>query len=831
MSRYAWISCLLFLSMIPPEEKPVYEKINDQLIAWSGQHIQERSYIHTDKPFYLAGEDIWFKAYLMIGPYQTPDTMSAVLYVELIDQQGNLVARKNVHIREGLGYGDFHLAPTLIPGKFMIRAYTHYMQNYDQAYYFRKGVSILPAFQYDAEVERNSRKAIKEMNENPEASPVRLGFYPEGGDLMEGLQSKVAFRINDTSGKGLEAEGVIKNSKGEEVTRFKTRKFGMGYFLLTPVPDEVYAATILYGNKPYTFPLPQAKKQGYVLHINKTGDKVYCWVRNNMGVSMNNSFVIGHYRGFPFITVKGSAGQEFLYALVSVKEIPSGIMCFTFFDSLGIPRCERLVYNENPGENVKYSMESDKNNYGKREKTTFRIHCTNLNGIPVLTNLSLSVTNTSIINPDDNRSSILSYFDLESDLPGTIESPGYYFNPENPDRLGVLDELLLTQGWRRFTWQEVMEEHPGQPEFSAERGFDISGRLVDFYNPAKIQPGFARIFIFKNKLYYQEVKTDDKGSFQFNGLDINDSTQVVMQAWRIPPGAKKMKPNKQPKTKNDLAIQVLPQSFPDVNLNLWPLFIEQPVSYSGYLGLNNIILSYDSAYHAHTIMLKELTVRERKIIHDPFERPGKLYGNPSNRIVMDSIPVSSQSLRLFDIVRKYVPNILIRGAPPDLQILMRGPVSLQGSNEPLILLDGVPVESDFMYDYPSSEIAFIDILKTSATSMYGGITGNGVIAFYTKSQAVHYADEGRKGIINFVRNGYAIAREFYTPDYDTGESKLSRPDYRRTLYWNPSLTTNDHGDIQFSFYTSDETANYRVDVQGMTYSGIPVVREYYFSVE
>ena len=223
----------------------------------------------------------------------------------------------------------------------------------------------------------------------------------------------------------------------------------------------------------------------------------------------------------------------------------------------------------------------------------------------------------------------------------------------------------------------------------------------------------------------------------------------------------------------------------------------------------------------------EITVKGKKYVKDPYERPNKLYRTPSNRIIMDSLSQGDRNLNLFSLISKKVPGISVHGS----QIQIRGPVSLVGNNEPLIMLDGIPVESDYMYDYPPTEIAFIDILNTSNSAIYGGNNGNGIIAFYTRSGSVVPEDEERQGIINFTYPGYYLAREFYSPDYDIKDEKHARPDYRRTLYWNPTLTTDEKGDISYSFFMSDEEGTFRVQVEGMTHSGLPVKRDYYFSVK
>jgi hypothetical protein len=814
-----------FRFFLPVEELPLHQQIAGSLANHSFNYPQEKVYLHTDKPFYSPGEDLWFKAYLMIGPYQVPDTLSGVLYVELINDEQFIIDRKILRMRRGLGWGDMQLPASLNSGTYILRAYTRYMQNFDPYFYFRKAIQIIgPAI---SDVKRNLR-----VKEDINSRPILLRFFPEGGHLIEGLQNHVAFKATDPSGNGLDVKGRIIDDTGKKITDFESKKFGLGLFVLNPESARRYHAEIEYGGSIYRCELPEAKKEGYVLHVNKSGEKVYIQVLNNFLEQMNGSFVIGQFRGFPFVTVHAKKNENNIYTVLDTRKIPSGIIHFTFFDSLGIPHCERLVYNENENDRIEFDLESDKKTYGKREEAVFNIHCEDLEGNTVLTNLSLAITNTEIVRPDRSKSNLRSYFTLESDLKGQIEQPGYYFNPENKDRFMLLDMLMLTHGWRRFVWKEILDEPPLDLIHQPEVGFNITGGLVDYHNPSRARAGHVRLFIYEGQFYYNEVETDENGFFGFLGMDIYDSTHVVMQAWREPANAKKSKKNKPPERKNDLTIKVKEQPQAVINPDLWPQWQLPDNGLTDFQDLNALILKIDSSFEGRTIIMDELLIEERKLVEqDPFYHSTKLHKNPSRRIVLDSLSETEQSLYLFDLIRRYFPGVRIYGAPPDVRITLRGPTSFTGSGQPLLLLDGQRVESDFLYYFPASEIQFIDLLQANRAGIYGADAGAGVIAVFTRTTPFPYEKEGRKGMHNFVHPGYYRAREFYSPVYSVPDESHAKPDYRRVLHWEPSLTTDDMGDIQFSFFTSDEEAEYRVEVEGMTYTGIPVTYDYFFSVE
>lgn len=833
MYRLLQIIILLLSGMLAPfEQKSDGQQIIEKLAAFSWSHPQEKVYIHTDKHFYMPGEDVWFKAYLMIGPYQVPDTISGVLYVELIDEDGFLFDNTIIRMRNGLGWGDFRLPETLAPGNLVLKAYSRYMQNYDPAFHFRKNIKILPHTpEMHSEVNRSG--PVNAINsDEAQGNEILMRFFPEGGDLVTGLQSLVAFKATDINGHGKRVQGRIIDLNNGDITTFESRKFGMGTFSLKPETGQQYKAIVSAGGNEYEFMVPAALEKGYVMHINLKNDNVYIWVRNNLGIKMDGTFLIGQFRGFPFIHVRAEKNKDFLYSVINIRDMPSGIIQFTFFDADGVPQCERLIYQENEGNYVATVVETDKTDYRKREEIHFDIHCEDESGNYPLTNMSLSITNTALIRDDVNDSNIRSYFSLESDLVGSVENPGYYFNPSNQDRFELLDILMLTHGWRRFVWQDILNDRFPEMNYTAEYGFNFEGKVFENYNMTRPGKGTVRMFLYEDQFYYNESETDENGFFQFLGVNFYDTTHVVMQAWETPDQDNGRKKRKSLESGKKLAIQLDQKSPAEINPDLWPLQFERGhQEVEDYFDLNQMIMKLDSAYDERTVLLDEIVVEDRKInAEDPFSRPGKLHSNFTRRIVMDSLQVAEQSLLFFDLVRKYYPNISVRGAPPEVQVLIRGNRSLMGDGQALLLLDGLSVSSDYLYYFPVTEIAYFDVLSSAQASIYGQGSMNGAIAVYTRNEPAAYEQESRDWVVNFRRPGYRRAREFYTPDYGIPEEKHLKPDYRKVLYWNPSLTTDEMGNISFSFYTSDEAAEYRVEIEGMTYEGEPVMQEYFFKV-
>lgn len=823
---------LLYVSLLF-NSGPIDQDIVERLVNYSWTLPQEKIYLHTDKSDYFPGEDIWYKAYLMMGPNHVPDSITGVLYVELINGNGVVINRQSLHMQDGLGWGDFIIPKASSPGKYILKAYTRYMMNFNEAFYYRKAINIISENQNIAGQPDNQTLTETDNAGNTNKKPISIEFFPEGGNMVEGIQNFVAFKSTLDGKHGIDVKGVIKSEKGEEILDFKSRKFGMGLFSFTPERGKNYFAYIGFQGEEYVYPLPEPLEKGYTMHVKLSGDKIYIWARNNMGIKMDNSFIIGQFRGFPFITIHAEPDHDFIYSVFSIKDIPNGIIQFTFFDAQGIPHCERLVYSENDTDIVNFTVGTSKNKYRRREKIEFNLHCEDLKEAYPLANISVSIVNDSIFKKNRFGGSITSYFNMESDLKGHIENPGYYFDPGNEDRHDLLDNLLLTHGWRRFVWEEIIGDELLELKYNSEFGFNFEGNVFENIKLTKPSKGKVRLFIYEGQFYYNEIDTDDDGRFQFLGIDIYDTTQVVMQAWELSEDEGKKRKKKSAETRNKLAIKIDPKPYAKLQPDLWPeLPMNESINYSDYFELNDMIFRVDSSFDGKTIMLDEVLIEDQKIdMDDPFYRPGKLHGEPTRRIVMDSIPVSEQAILFFDLVRKYYPNVTYRGTPPEIQVIIRGQRSIAANSSALLILDGQEVTSEFMYYFPVSEIDFVDVLSSIGASIYGSGSMGGAIVIFTRQTSAVYTTEEPDWVHNFTYPGYYRAREFYAPDYGTPEEKHVKPDYRRTLYWNPSLTTDNLGNIEFSFYSSDERAKYRVTIEGMTYDGIPIEKEYYFSVE
>ena len=229
--------------------------IEKQLNAYSENNLQEKIFAHLDKSFYLAGEKIWFKLYNVDGIIHKPLAFSKVAYVELVNNENKPVLQGKIELKDGLGNGSFYIPTNFNSGKYVLRAYTSWMKNSSTDFFFHKEITVV-----------NSLKRLG-VKQEANSTGFDIQFFPEGGNIVAGIEGKIAFIATDNNSKGIAFKGFVLNQKNDTLARFKPLKFGIGNFLLKPVSAEKYRAVIVSDGKTIAKELPAILEQGYALRL------------------------------------------------------------------------------------------------------------------------------------------------------------------------------------------------------------------------------------------------------------------------------------------------------------------------------------------------------------------------------------------------------------------------------------------------------------------------------------------------------------------------------------------------------------------------------------
>ena len=808
---------ILYFQASAQQLSSITQDISEKFTKYQETYRSEKIYLHTDKSNFTSGEDIWFKVYLVDAKTHLFSNLSSLVYVELIDtDQQKVISSRNIRMISGNGIGDIKIPEIQPSGKLLLRAYTNFMRNFDEGFFYEQEVGVINLGQTpeDGQISLNTTPKNN-------AKPLQVQFFPEGGDLVDQLVNAVAFKAIDPFGKGVSVKGQLLDDQGKEVNQIETQKFGLGKFLIIPEPGRKYTAMIDYQGKTYRFNLPKSKAQGFTLNVKSNSEYVIATVKSSQNQSVKSSFFLVHTRGHLLTTYQIQDDKNYFILSIPRDQIPTGITHFTFFDQNGTPQCERLYFVDNSDNQQVVNVKPNKKSFKDREKASFDVNITDREGKPITGNFSVSILNKTFVTAANLRTDIQNYLLMSSDLRGDIESPGYYFNPNHEDRLKMLDLVMLTHGWRRFKWDEVLGEVPASLAYEHENGFEFSGQLFQFYNRKKKVAGEVKLNFLENFGFNESVQSDEEGRFTFKGLHIQDSITVLLQANKL--NAKKGK-SKEDERNREIYIQLDQKNKPSLpKKEMISTPEENTEKQDNYSAFSKKVNTINAAYglEEDVTLLDEIEIRGQRETREKtkYDRPGQLYSSPTNRLVLDSIGGSSAATNFFDFIRGKLPGVQVSGSFPNFSVNIRQSASINLSTEPLYLLNGAPVDITTVANLNMSDVSHVDVLKGAQTVMYGSRGVNGVLAVYTKiTNDYKPVEKDRVGIINFKHAGYYTVREFYTPNYDKPDESHRKPDFRRTLYWNPYVPVSE-GKANFEFYTSDEKSMYLIDIQGLTNEG------------
>src|SRR5690606_12952827 len=446
----------------------------------SNASIAEKIYLQLDKAIYTTGSTIWFKSIVTSSYNNSLTEVSSVLHVELIGDQKNTIEKKLIKLNKGIGKGYLDLVDTMPAGTYKIRAYTEWNKNFDQDFIFEKYIEVFSI--YD-EISKESKRYYQSTDSiaKPTTVPttaynqnIDLQFFPESGEMVNGLPSKVGFKALNAYGKGIAVEGTILDNENNIVSSFKSNGLGMGSFMLNQVDiSKKYYAKLNKPDRDSIYTLPKIVATGSILSVIEKNNVIILTGISNHLIS-DSIHLKTATRGTELLDAKLKLQNGTFRFSIESEKLPEGIITFTLTDNNNHKIAERLYFNKRPKNNLNIKITTDKASYSKRDLTNLSIKTVNENGEPINANTSVLVINKEQLGAIQNsRDHILSYLLLSSELKGHIENPRYYFN-ESEDRTADLDALMLTQGWRHYKYNKSLYKL----SFDPERNLTISGKAV-----------------------------------------------------------------------------------------------------------------------------------------------------------------------------------------------------------------------------------------------------------------------------------------------------------------------------------------------------------------
>lgn len=835
----------------------IIDKIIGKLASYVAKDSPEKIYVHTDKELYTNGDTIWFKTYLVDGILHKASDKSEVVYVELLNSKDSILAIRKLKIDEIGAFGDIVLPNNLSDGKYLLRAYTKYMLNLDLPTYFQKEIPIFhqKIDVFDEKINERSEKSLA-VFQNLEKSDkieteIKVQLFPEGGDLVAGQTSTLGIKISDLDNGNFERSGSIVNSNDEPVAFFKVHETGLGTVTFTPEFEVDYYAKIILNGKEEKFPVPRTLSNGYVMSIRNNLDHLVLNIATNMPKGLEGTFVIGHFRGDTFFSHVSTAADGNTYSIkLKTNRLLDGIAHFTLFTAKGEPVCERLVFVDHPDNDIQLLVKSDKNKYSLRDKVTVKLDAVNKDDLSLKGNFSMSVISKSNRLPYGMvESDIKSWLLLDSDLGGTVEDPGYFFEDDSRERKFLLDALMLTHGWRRFVWKDFLEDNVRkEATYMPEKlnGLTISGYTALEKNPKRLQKSTIQLGI-PGRDFVETRSTDEKGRFSFGPFALNNGEKTYLKIVGHTSEKQRIKDN--------LAIY-LDKGWPEVpivrnkksklktrnnikNRDKKILLDTTSVSESikAYLRHTYSEKANDFKYDSTITQLEGVTVRAKG--KNPFDKTkSESFQAAGVRVIPDS-SASAGMITAMDVIGR-AAGVSVRGTFPDQFLVINtmgglvisnpdGVVSVGG--DILYLINGIEVSSEVVQNLNASEILFVDVLRGIEAAVYGPRASGGAIDITTHGKSLNRGTKSNLAKPSQIIPDFYKVREFYSPDYGTNRTSDKKPDYRTTLHWQPNIAVEDINSNSVQFYTGDASGDYVVRVEGITKDGRAVVGYCEFSVQ
>jgi hypothetical protein len=741
---------------------------------YSNRTLTEKLFTHTDKDFYLAGEIIWFKIYVVNGDDNKPIDLSKVAYVEVLDKDHRSVLQGKIALEKGTGSGSLYIPVSFNSGVYRLRAYTNWMKNFDPGYYFEKPVTIV-----------NSLK-----NPNTPATARRnydLQFFPEGGNLVQGIQSKVAFKIVDQSGKGIDCKGFVVNKNNDTVVTFQPFKFGIGNFLLTPEAGNDYRAIIKLADTTFTRELPAPLDQGYVLKLSSTsGSQLHISVTTNIKTA-DAVYLFVHTRQISKINERGVVANGTVEFNIDKNKLAEGIAHMTIFDRNSLPVCERLYFLQ-PSQKLIIQPTMELAEFASRKKVSLAVNSVDESEKSVPADISVSVYRVDSFESIQSEQ-IDNYFWLTSDLKGIIESPSYYFSERNAEVDEATDNLMLTHGWRRFTWQNVLKSaKPGYSFVPEYKGHIIYAKVTNTKTGVPAADVLAYLSVPGSRVQLYNSRSDSTGIVRFYTKEFFGPNEIVLQT---------------DATDSIYKIELV-DPFSNKNSPVGLPAFELPESLKGIISDYNLSMQIQNSFVGDKL----------KRFNAPVIDSNAFFGPPDIQYLLDNYTRYST---MEEVLREYVYEVLVRRQKENFHLIVSDVDNNIFLDDPLTLINGIPVfDPNRVIKYDPLKIRKIDIVKRKY--FYGPSIFNGIINFVTYQSDPSILSDLKPVVLEY--EGLQYQREFYSPVYETQEQISSRlPDFRNVLYWSPAIHTDEQGKAQINFFTSDLKGKYIAVFQGMNVDG------------
>ena len=770
-------------------------------------HPSERVYINLDKPFYTIGDTINFKAYVVIGEQHFSSRLSGVLYVDLINPDNSIYKSIKLQPEKGVAWADFAIPTDLLPGYYKIRAYTNWMLN--------DGLSV-PFTIFPIQARLAVSGSFNEGVISGATTLEDLKFFPEGGSLVAGLETKIAFKATDANGLGEAVQGKILDDKNSIITTFVSSHAGLGFFKLKPEKGKIYHAIATSKNGVNkSFALPAALQNGLVMQVNSDSSKKVmisieannAYYQENQDKSVNLIITSGGlvYR----ITGKLTAPQ--IQFEIRTTGFTKGIMQLALLDHQNNLIAERLLFIQHPPDED-LTVDFTHTTTAASGQTQVNLALANSNNADDQVYLSASVLNLDIYAVKEAlQPNILSNLLLTSNIEGFVEQPNYYFSKTDPKTQQDLDNLLITSEYKRFTWKKFTEGKYPITLFLPEKNLKLSG-IVKTKNGKIAANQVITLSDPDGQGQPVSQRTDSSGRFVFKNLIYQNTANFNL------------------KTENT-SLTIIPQDdLPNLTLDsilLKSSIAELKASDADLRKNHQINKSFTAPERPFSpsatrtfVHLKEVKIKASKEDNGYTTNSLVGAGNADQVIHMDQLKGGGRPSDQLNGRLNGVKFMGSSGVPYLTTATMSG---MKGITPMLIVVDGsiirgYPGHFADINDLNLSDIETVEILKYGNAGIYGMEGANGVIIITTRQRQVDNLKDDT-GVFHYQQVGFYQSKKELSATAADGKSSSIIINSNGSDFWFPNLQLTNRTTRSFDFANQNKAENLIITLEGIDDKG------------
>jgi hypothetical protein len=747
---------------------------------------KEKIILQTDRKLYIAGEKIWFKAFVINSITNKVDLYSKNLFTDLVDDQDSIIAKLVLNNRQLNTNGAFVLPESIKTGFYWLRCYTAKLLAEDPESIFVQPVYILNKSLQDAG--NYNRKYANSINKSKKTSPA-IHFFPERLTDIPGILSTVVLQITDANNDPLITNGDLLNDRDSLITSFTTSHFGLARITFLHDTSQKYTAIFHVNGQNIHYKLPPTDHSAAQLSVaNQTAKSIKAFVTLEDSLSSNYRTIILGIKGDRLCYAAVGSGT---YGIsIPLNNFPGGIASLLLFNEQQHLLAERKIFINK--DNYQLVIKANKKKYSTRDNVTLNIKVTDTDGEPLKASLDASVQDAWLVQVSDS-------VELNS-LPPSDESLLNHWLTLYRDKYSPADIDLLMMTVKSLYGNTTINEVRNDDD---EKLINLIGKITD----KKYKPVKDRVItvISKNqKGFFTDVDTTkDDGIFKIPLPQNIDSLSLSLQV-TDKHGVIRTDDNITVDTFNFPQFATpasLKQQFLAYNINLLAsmrkYYIDTAITFQGWGWLKPVTVKAVVKAEPNYDVSRRINSISQILTSDKFRYGG--YGAVTNALLM-------------------MPGITLTKG----DISIWGAITTDKESRPLLVVDGVAMgvaSLEYFNLLQPGEVDFIEVLRGGEAGIYGMRGGNGVISVNTRKGPYVMPNE-KSNFRTFTPITYHISPQFFMPDYSNQEIKNNKmPDPRTTIYWNGNFTTDPKGQASLNFYTADQATNYTITITGVSAKG------------